>query len=239
MGRPGDNGRDGREKRADLPPTQALIPVGAVQDGVAIIRLRVNKILTTTLTAVLEVGAVDITRMSASERGSFVARYTEALRGWRFPFQIVVGRRRQDLAEFMARGAEQRRRWAQARERGRAELLADLLNFVEQVATLANPQVPVYHVALPYGVPALPTQAGRVTQAQYREGLQALSDRARIAQSSLNQLGLGVLRLDDQAIVNLLYAFYHPSMPVLWLSPQERIASLLVAGPEAAEGDGA
>ena len=231
----GSNGGSEQRNKGSLPPTQAHIPVSAVQDDVAIIRLRINKVPTTILTAILEIGAVDITRMSPSERSSFIARYTEALRGWRFPRQIIIGRRRQDLAGFLARGAEQIRHWQQGGDRNRADLLGRLLDFMEQVTVLANPQVPVYYLTLPYLIPATPAQGGRVTQAQYREGLQALADRTRIVQRSLNQLGLGVVRLDDQAIVDLLYAFYHPSLPVLWLSPQERIASLLVAGDESFE----
>ncbi|MBC8253733.1 MAG: hypothetical protein H8E35_06855 [Ardenticatenia bacterium] len=228
-------GKGNEEKKPHLPPTQSHIPVSAVQDGVAIIRLSINKIPSTTLTAILEVGALDITRLSDSERGAFIARYTDMLRGWRFPYQFIIGRRRQDLDEFLARGGEQVKGWQRQSQPGRAQLLAYLLAFMEQVATYSNPQVPAYYVSLPYVVPTPATQMGRVTQAGYQEGLQVLADRARMVQQSFNQLGLGVIRLDDQAMVDLLYHFYHPNLPVLWLSPQERIVSLLVRGGE--DGD--
>jgi hypothetical protein len=228
----GSNNGATEEKKDTLQPTQSHMLANAVQDGVAIIRLAVNKVPTTTLTAVLEVGALDITRMAEPERRAFLSRYTEALRAWRFPYQIVIGRRQQQLDEFMERGSEQLARWRSQRQPERAELLGRLLDFMERVTVYANPQVPVYYVALPYAVPTQVAQAGRVNQSQYRDGLQTVADRCRIVQQSLNQLGLGVIRLDDQAIVDMLYAFYHPSLPVLWLPPEERIASLLVSGEE-------
>jgi hypothetical protein len=208
-----------------------------VQDGVAIIRMAVNRIPSTTLSALLEVGALDITRLAETERRAFIARYTDALRGWRFPYQIVVGRRRQQLDEFKDRAGQRVRRWEQLREGRRAALLANLLEFVDRVTLYANPQLPCYYVALPCAVPTTATQAGRVNQTQYQETLRILDDRCRMVQQSLAGLGLGARRLDDQEIVDVLYAFYHPSLPVLWLAPRERIASLLVTGePEVADG---
>ena len=213
-----------------LPPTQQHIPVSAVQDNVAIIRMRINKMPVTTIAAVMQIGAVDITRMSLSERGAFIVRYTETMRGWRFARQIIIGRQRQDLEEFLFREREYAAQWQKEGDRNRAELLTALLGFMEQVTMLANPLVAVYYIVLPYMIPTTATQKGSVTQGQYQEGLQILSDRARMVHQSLTQLGLGVIRLNDDAIIEMLYAFYHPNMPALWLTPREKIASLLVTG---------
>jgi hypothetical protein len=225
-----DKGSGADERRPDLPPTQGHILVSAVQDRVAVIRLAVNRIPVTTLAAVLEVGALDITRLGETERRAFIARYTETLRTWRFPFQIVVGRRRQQLDEFKDRAAQHLRRWQQSRQARRAALLGELLDFVDRVTLYANPQLPCYHLALPYAVPTAAAQAGRVNQAQYRDALQLLDDRCRNVQQGLAGLAIGARRLDDGELVDLLYAFYHPSLPVLWLSPRDRIASLVATG---------
>jgi len=223
------NANGATPKRPVLPPTQAHVPVSAIQDDTVIVRLRINKLPVTILTAVLRVGAVDITRMAVSERQTFIARYTETLRAWRFPRQVVIGRERQNLEAFLLRGSDMLRRWRRLQNDRRASLLARSLEFLEQVTAAVNPQIPAYFIALPHQVSGL---KGGVTKEAYREGLRTLADRTRIVGQSLAALDIPTRRLDDEALFRLLYAFYHPSLPVLWMTPQERVASLLVSGEE-------
>ncbi len=209
-----------------IPPTQRHIPVSAVQDNAALVRITVNKLPVTIVTAIVRVGAVDITRMALAERDSFIARYTEVLRTWRFPRQVIIGRKRQELEMFLDNGTEKVHYWQQTKNRPRAELLQAQLNFMQQVSKLSNPQIPVYHIAIPHQI-----QGKVVTKGLYDEALQVLDDRTRIVVQSLSQLGVEAKRLTNDEIIDLLYAFYHPSLPALWLSPKERIASLIITTP--------
>jgi len=209
-----------------IPPTQGHIPVSAVQDNIALVRITINKLPLTITTAVIRVGAVDITRMALGERDSFIARYTEILRAWRFPRQVIIGRKRQELDIFLDNGAEKVRYWQQRKNRLRADLLQTQLNFMQQVSKMSNPQIPVYYIAVPHQI-----QGKTVTKGLYDEALQILADRTRIIVQGLSQIGVEARRLTDDKIIDLLYAFYHPTLPALWLSPKERIASLIVTTP--------
>lgn len=213
-----------------IPPTQGHVPVSAVQDHAALVRITVNKVPVTIVTAIIRVGAVDITRMAVGERESFIARYTEILRAWRFPRQVVIGRKRQELEMFLDNGTEKIRFWQQKRTPLRANLLQAQLDFMQQVSKMSNPQIPVYYIAAPYQI-----QGKTVTKGLYQEALQVLADRSRMIVQGLSQIGIEARRLTDEEIIDLLYAFYHVTLPALWLSPKERIASLIITAPTSGE----
>lgn len=217
------NGDGNMPKHAIPEPTQAHIPVSAVQDNAALIRITVNKLPVTIVTAIIRVGAVDITRMAISERDSFIARYTDVLRSWRFPRQIIIGRKRQELDYFIDDSTEKVRSWQQKGDKNRANLLQMQLDFMRQISKLSNPQIPIYHMAIPNQI-----EGKTMTKGLYNEGLQVLSDNTRLVVQGLSQLGVEARRLTDDEIIDLLYAFYHPSLPALWLTPKERIASLMI-----------
>ena len=124
---------------------------------------------------------------------------------------------------FLDNGEEKVSYWQQTGNKLRADLLQSQLNFMQQISKMSNPQIPVYHIAVPHQI-----QAKTVTKGLYDEALQVLADRIRIIVQGLSQIGVEARRLTDEEIIDLLYAFYHPSLPALWLSPKERIASLII-----------
>jgi hypothetical protein len=101
-------GNDSHEP-AEPAPTQEHVPVELVRDGVVISRpsQRSGRIVA----AVLRVGARDVTRMAEGERADFLEQYANRLAQWRFPYQILVWRERQNPAEFLQRVRERQAAW--------------------------------------------------------------------------------------------------------------------------------
>ena len=78
-----------------LPSTQEHILAKAVRDNTIILR-------SGELAAVIEVEGTDLTRLSDSTRDGLIIQYGNFLLTLRFPYQIVVARKRQRLEEYLA-----------------------------------------------------------------------------------------------------------------------------------------
>jgi len=202
------------------------VPIEVVQDGAAISRplQRGGRIVA----AVLRVGSQDVTRMSEGERADFLERYAACLARWQFPYQVLVWRERQNPAEFLQRAREKQAAWASGARQQWAGHLAQLTGWIERVTVQVNPQVPAYFIALPHPV-------ARLLGQPYEKALAELDSRCRTVVHGLATLGIGCVRLGDEEILELVTAFYHPSLPMLHISPEQRLRSLMVGSGDAAE----
>jgi hypothetical protein len=195
------------------------VPVAAVKDDVL-----VSKRLGPggrVVTAVMRVGSRNVMRLTDGERSDFLERYAACLALWQFPYQILVWRERQDVAEFAARVADGQTAWRTKGRRDWADHLGQLMDWVERVKVQVNPQVPAYFIALPHAVSALLGQ-------QYEKALHQLATRCETVRNGLAPLGLGCVRLDDRQLVEMVAAFYHPTLPMLRIPPRQRLRSLMV-----------
>ena len=202
------------------------MPIELVQDNVAISRplQRGGRIVA----AVLRVGSQDVTRMSEGERADFLERYAACLARWQFPYQVLVWRERQNPAEFLQRAREKQVAWASRPRQQWAGHLAQLAGWIERVTAQANPQVPAYFVALPHPV-------ARLLGQPCEKALAELDSRCRTVVHGLVTLGIGCVRLGDEEILEMVTAFYHPSLPMLHIPPRQRLRSLMVGSADAAE----
>jgi hypothetical protein len=218
----GGNGRKPKEPA----PTQEHVPIEMVRDGVVVSRplQRGGRVIA----AVLRASSRDVRRMSDGERADFLEQYAERLAQWRFPYQIMVWRERQDLAEFVERTRERKTAWRTGGRRDWAGHLDQLAGWMERVVAQVNPQVPAYFVALPHPV-------SQLLGHPYEKALAELESRCRMVVHSLATLGLGCVRLQDRQILDLIAAFYHPTLPMLQIPPEQRLRSLMVGSVEEAD----
>lgn len=209
-------------KPVEPAPTQEHVPVEMVRDGVVISRpsQRSGRIVA----AVLRVGARDVTRMAEGERADFLEQYANRLAQWRFPYQILVWRERQNPAEFLQRVRERQAAWQTGAHRQWAGHLRQMTGWMERVIVQVNPQIPAYFVALPHPV-------SRLLGQPYEKALEKLDSRCRMVTSSLGALLISCVRLEDRGILDMIAGFYHPSLPMLRIPPSQRLASL-IAGDE-------
>jgi hypothetical protein len=221
----GGNGR----KPVEPAPTQEHVPIGMVQDDVIVSKSlqRGGRVVT----AVLRIGSRDVTRMSEGERADFLERYAACLARWQFPYQILVWRERQNLAEFLQQVREKQTDWESNRRQQWADQLGDLTGWVERVTVQVNPQVPAYLIALPHPV-------SRVLGQPYEKTLAELDSRCRTVTHGLESaLGINCVRLGDEELLKIIAAFYHPSLPMLHIPPRQRLSSLMVGSPERTDDD--
>jgi len=206
-----------------LPSTQEHILAQAVRDNAIILR-------SGELAAVIEAEGIDLTRLSDSAREGLIAQYGNFLLTLRFPYQIVIARKRQRLEEYLAYAdgeAQKRQREGNA---AYAQALYGWINFMLDVVRQVNPQAPLYLIVLPYD-PIAPEERVRnrvsLTADKYQRAIEELKHRSDQVVRGLTRLGLGSRRLTDQELVAVLHRVYHPSIPDYRVPPTLRVKSLI------------
>jgi hypothetical protein len=215
----GGNGRQPGEPAA----TQDHVPIAAVDSG-----LIISKPLGSggrVISAVLRVGSIDILRMSEGERADFLEKYASFLATWRFPYQILVWRERQNVDEFLARVRDQQAAWSHSGRQLWAGQVGELAGWIQRVATHVNPQVPAYFIALPHPVMQLGGE-------KHAKAIRELDRRCHTIVQNLGTLQLSCRRMTDAELLDMIAGFYHPTVPMLRIPPKVRLQSLMVGADE-------
>jgi len=206
-----------------LPSTQEHILAQAVRDNTIILR-------SGELAAVIEAEGLDLTRLSDSARDGLIAQYGNFLLTLRFPYQIVIARKRQRLEEYLAYVDSEAQKRQREGNGAYAQALYGWVNFMMDVVRQVNPQAPLYLIVLPYD-PISPDDRVRgkitLTADKYQRGIEELKHRTDQVVRGLTRIGLGSRRLADQEIVAVLHRVYHPSIPDYRVPPTLRVKSLI------------
>ena len=206
-----------------LPSTQEHILAQAVRDNTIILR-------SGELAAVIEAEGIDLTRLSDSARDGLIAQYGSFLLTLRFPYQIVIARKRQRLEEYLAYADGEAQKRQHEGNPAYAQALYGWINFMMDVVRQVNPQAPLYLIVLPYDpIPPEERLRGRIvlTMDKYQRGIEELKHRSDQVIRGLTRIGLGSRRLTDQELVAVLHRVYHPSMPDYRVPPTLRVKSLI------------
>ena len=206
-----------------LPSTQEHILAKAVRDNTIILR-------SGELAAVIEVEGTDLTRLSDSTRDGLIVQYGNFLLTLRFPYQIVVARKRQRLEEYLAYVDGEAQKRQREGNGAYAQALYGWVNFMMDVVRQVNPQAPLYLMVLPYD-PISPDDRVRgqvlLSADKYQRGIEELKQRSDQVIRGLTRIGLGSRRLTDQELVAVLHRAYHPSIPDYRVPPTLRVKSLI------------
>ncbi len=211
------------KKNAGLPSTQEHLLARYVRNDVIILR-------SGEMAAVIEVEGIDLTRLSDDAQKGLIVQYENFLLTLRFPYQVVVARKRQRLEEYLAYVD------SEAQQRGRegnkpyADALYGWVNFMTEVVHHINPQAPLYLIVLPYDpIPPEERNLGHplLSTDRYQRGLEELKHRVDQVVRGLARIGLGSRRLADHELVAILHRAYHPSIPDYRLPPTVRVKSLI------------
>lgn len=208
-----------------LPPTQDHILVEAVRDQVIILKTR-------DLAAVLEPEGIDISRMPQDARAGLLIAYQRCLANFRFPYQIIVGRKSQNLDAFWEFVHHQAEAWRKKGRRGYAERLWEFSDFMHDVTASVSPQVHQYLIVLPYDpIGATERARGRVALSDegLKTGCQELSGRCDQVVRALARIGVPVRRLTDRELIAVLHRVYHPVTGTYRIPPMARLRSFMAA----------
>jgi len=197
-------------------PSQDLIPIEEIRDGVLIMK-------DSSIRAVLLVSSINFALKSADEQDAIIYAYQDFLNSLDFPLQMVISSRKMDITPYL----EQVKALKEKQENELLRLQMDeYIRFVEDLVKGSNIMTKTFFVVIPFSVTQSrkETPWGRVLKgAKGAAGGRKMSDtefehnRAQLFQrvsqvaSGLQSIGLRIVPLNTQELLEMYYAAYNPA----------------------------
>jgi hypothetical protein len=203
-------------KKKNIPSTQKYLPISEIKNDTVILK-------DGTLRKILLVSSINFALKSEEEQKAIISGYVQFLNTLDWPVQIIIQSRKLDIKEYLAK----LRQLAKVQTNELLKIQTEeYTNFVEQLIELAEIMEKKFFVVVPYSPFSKKTKKsfftrlsevvspGRVIKlkeeklAKYQE---ELDRRSGIVISGLTSLGLKVVPLDTQSLIELYYQVYNPS----------------------------
>lgn len=197
-------------------PSQDLIPVSEIRDGVAILH-------DGTLRMVLLISSMNFALKSEDEQNAIIFAYQDFLNALDFPVQVSISSRKMDITPYLEQVKA-------LREKQQNELLRlqmdEYIHFVEELVKGSNIMTKTFFVTIPFSVGQSRKEGflGRITKGlrgaaggrqvsdqEFEHNRAQLLQRAQQIASGLSSLGLRVVPLNTQELLELYYSVYNPS----------------------------
>lgn len=202
------------QRKTGLPSTQQYMQVSEIRDGVAILK-------DGTLRSVLLVSSINFALKSEDEQSALISGYVSFLNGIDFPLQIVVQSRKLNIDAYMGRLDEAEK--TQENELLKMQI-SDYRSFVRELVDIGEIMSKRFYVVVPYDPLSnsskgffarikeafSPAKTLQLKEARFRERKEALDLRVRQIEGGLGSMGLEVVQLDTQGLIELFYTMYNP-----------------------------
>ena len=196
--------------------TQKYLDIAEIRDDMVVLR-------DGTVRAVLIVSSVNFDLKSEEEQNAMVGSYVNFLNSLQFPLQIVVQSRQLNIDEYLQRLVLTEREHSNELLRMQT---ADYRKFIEDLVHLEQIMSKKFFVIVPYApgqdnklkftdrLMGLFSTAKAVTLSRDRFDKYAreLNKRAIFIYSGITSMGLQARRLNTQALIELYYTSYNPSL---------------------------
>jgi type IV secretory pathway VirB4 component len=195
-------------------PTQQFVPVQEVRDGIVVLK-------DGTLCTVVLVSSINLSLKSDEEQRATLAQFQNFLNTIDFPIQIVVQSRKYDIRPYILslenRLKAQTEQLLQVQTR---EYIQFIQTFTEQVNIMRKS----FFVVIPYIPPVLAqgsglgkffsflkkTPATMGTVSDFEEERTQLEERVSVVEQGLSGVGLRLVQLGTQEVIEVLYKTFNP-----------------------------
>jgi len=209
--------KSAEKKKNSLPATQHHLPVAEVKQDTLIMK-------DGTLRAVLLVSSINFALKNDDEQSAIISAYVSFLNSLDHPLQVVIQSRQLHIKPYLSKLIEQERK--QTNELLRAQI-ADYRSFVAELVDLGKIMSKQFFVIVPYdplsnkkkgffsrlGEVVNPVKVVKLKEERFLERKKDLDMRIRQVESGLTNMGLEVVRLDTQSLIELMYSTYNPVSP--------------------------
>lgn len=205
-----------RHVSKSTPATQKYLHVAEIKDDTVIMK-------DGTLRAVLLVSSINFALKSEDEQNAIISAYVSFLNSMSTPFQILIQSRQLDLEQYLAYLKE-----AQTKQTN--DLLkiqmAEYLQYITELVELGNIMTKRFYVIVPYepfrakargffqrvGDVVSPTSLVSLNQKQFAQRQKDLFTIVDQVLSGLAGMSLRAEVLDTQALIELFYNTYNPTV---------------------------
>ncbi|MBI2551095.1 hypothetical protein HYV73_02000 [Candidatus Uhrbacteria bacterium] len=205
-----------KQKKIIAPPTAKHIPIGEIRDDVTIMN-------DGTLRSVLLVSSINFALKSADEQEAIVQSYISFLNSLDAPLQVVIQSRRMNIEPYMLKLKEQQR--LTQNELLRTQI-ADYTSFIQELLEIGEIMQKRFYVVVSYDPLSdkgkkffsritdvlSPSSSLKLNQKEFKDRKERLERRSSMIQGHLEEMGLSVIRLDTQSLIELYYTCYNPDI---------------------------
>lgn len=199
-----------------MPPAQKFIPLAEIKQDTVVMK-------DGTMRAVLMVGSINFALKNEDEQNAIVSSYVSFLNGLEHPLQIVIQSRELYIKPYMDDLIKRERE--QTNELLRVQI-ADYRSFVTQLVEMGEIMSKNFYVVVPYDPLSNkkktfwsrfsevinPAVTVKLKAERFAKRKYDLEQRLRQVESGLKSIGLEVVRLDTQSLVEIFYSTYNPDI---------------------------
>lgn len=194
-------------------PAQEFVPVQEVHDGIVVMK-------DGTLCTVVLVSSINLSLKSYEEQRATLLQFQNFLNTLDFPVQIVIQSRRYDIRPYILtlqnRLGEQTEQLLQVQTR-------EYIDFIQSFTDKVNIMRKSFFVVIPY-VPAILNQTKGLSKlfsvfqktsittdvSDFEEERTQLEERVSVVEQGLSRVGLRLVQLGTQEVIELLYKTFNP-----------------------------
>jgi hypothetical protein len=197
-------------------PSQLHLLIGEIKNDTVVMK-------DGTLRAVLLVSSINFALKNEDEQNAIISSYVSFLNSLEYPLQVLIQSRKLYIKPYLDKLLEHERE--QTNELLRAQI-ADYRSFVTELISLGEIMSKQFFVVVPYdpvsnhqksfftriGEVFNPSNAVHLKGEKFLQRKYDLDMRVRQIESGLSSMGLTIVRLDTQALIELYYATYNPDI---------------------------
>lgn len=205
-----------KKKSSNRPATQTHLLIAEIKDGVVVLK-------DGTLRAVLMTSSINFSLKSEDEQNALISSYVSFLNSIDFPLQIVIQSRQLQIKPYIEKLREVEHQ--QANELLRVQT-ADYRSFVEELVQMGQIMTKRFYVIVPYDPISnkrksfftrfkevlKPALTVRLKEQRFAQRKGDLDMRVRQVVQGLEGMGLQIIQLDTQALIELYYSTYNPDI---------------------------
>lgn len=195
-------------------PSQQFVPVKEVRDGIVLMK-------DGTLCTIVLVSSINLSLKSYEEQRATLLQFQSFLNTLDFPIQIVIQSRRYDVRPYILtledRLRQQKEQLLQIQTR---EYIEFIRTFTEQVNIMRKS----FFIVIPYIPPIISQNSGigkmfsflnkkdgsNDSISNFEEQRTQLEQRVSVVEQGLSRIGLRLVQLGTQEVIELLYKTFNP-----------------------------
>ena len=194
-------------------PAQQFVPVKEVRDGIVVLK-------DDSLCCILLVSSINLSLKAYDEQRAVLLQFQNFLNTLDFPVEIVIQSRRYDVRPYILtlqnRLREQTEQLLQVQTR-------EYIDFIQSFSDQVNIMRKSFFISIPYIPPLVDSSSGigkifsvfkkktvNESVADFEEQRTQLEERRSVVEQGLTRLGLRVVQLGTQEVIELLYKTFNP-----------------------------
>ncbi len=205
-----------KKKTKKRPSTQTYLPIAEIKEDVVILK-------DGTLRKVLMTSSINFALKSEDEQNALISSYVSFLNSLDFPLQIIVQSRKLQIKPYIDRLAASEKK--QPNELLRIQI-ADYRSFVQELVDIGQIMTKRFYVIIPYDPTSnkhksfwartkevmKPAFTIRLKEERFHQRKEELEVRVRQVSGGLQSMGLQLVEMDTQALIELYYTTYNPDI---------------------------